>query len=37
MIHHVRSLDVRRKLPIGVGQLGLPNDAGMVRRTSPFC
>ena len=32
----VRSFDKAVKLPIGVGRLGLPIDAGMVRSTSPF-
>ena len=33
----VRSFDNAEKFPIGVGRLGLPIDAGIVRKTSPFC
>src|SRR5882724_13264910 len=32
----VRSFDIAVNLPVGVGRLGLPIDAGMVRSTSPF-
>ena len=32
----VRSLDSAEKFPIGVGRVGLPIDAGIVRSTSPF-
>ena len=32
----VRCFSRAVKLPIGVGRLGLPIEAGMVRSTSPF-